>query len=325
MAHVPSPEPLILRSRVAADADGSSLLDYLVARFPYHDRERWQQEVAAGRVVLAGVRASGSERVRTGDTLAYHKIHREPWVDDHIPVLHEDAALLVVDKPAHLPMHADGPFVKATLVALLRARTGEQQLSLVHRLDRETSGVCVLARTAAARAALHEQFERGAVAKAYLAVVRGAVAGDFEVAAPIGRARDSRIALRRATGSAALDPRPARTRFVLVERTTGCSLLRCEPHTGRTHQIRVHLESAGHPILGDKLYGHPDDHYLAFVQSVKRSGDPRAATTAGPDRQLLHASSLTFVHPGSGTRVSFAAPLPALFEDWLHRDGRDSG
>ena len=291
MADVPPADALLLRSLVPAAADGKGLLDYLLARFPYHGRERWQAEVAAGRLTLAGRPARASDRVHRGDEIVYQKAHQEPWVDDRIGVLHEDADLLVVDKPAHLPMHADGPFVRATLVHQLRERRREPELALVHRLDRETSGVCVLARTAAARKGLHEQFERGQVEKAYLAVVRGAVAADFEIDAPIGHAEASQIAIRRAAGPTARQARPALTRFAVVARGKHATLLRCEPRTGRTHQIRVHLESAGHPILGDKLYGRDDAGYLAFVQAVKRSGDPRAVPAGEPDRQLLHSSS----------------------------------
>ncbi len=307
----------MLRSRVPADAAGSSLLTYLCQRFPYHARERWQQEIDAQRIFVAGRPATAATTLRAGEELAYHKSHREPWVDDAIAVLHDDADLLVVDKPAHLPMHADGPFVRATLVHLLRQRQPAQTLHLVHRLDRETSGVCVLARSPRARAALHAQFEAGEVGKTYLAVVRGTVPDDFAVDAPIGHSRTSRIALRRAAGEAAQDGKPALTRFRVRERGPGATLLECEPHTGRTHQIRVHLEHAGFPILGDKLYGQPDDAYLAFVAAVKRTGDARGLAGTGPERQLLHAHTLTLRHPANDQRTTWQAAMPAEFSRWL--------
>jgi RluA family pseudouridine synthase len=314
----PSPDDvLVLRSRIPADAHGEALLDYLARRFPYHDRERWRRELADRRVLLAGAVAAPDARVRGGSELAYHKLHREPWVERRIDVLHDDDAVLVVDKPAHLPMHADGPFVRNTLVHLLRERCAAPALSLVHRLDRETSGVCVLARDDAARAALHAQFERGDVAKVYVAVVRGVVAHDFTVDAPIGRARRSEITLRRATGDAAEHAQPATTHFRVLAHGPAATLLRCEPRSGRTHQIRVHLESAGHPVLGDKLYGEPDAHYLAFVRAVKRTGDAREVAGHGPDRHLLHASELTVQHPRTGATVHWTAPVPPEFERWL--------
>ena len=304
-----------------ATAAGVLLLDFLVRRFPYHGRDRWIEELAAGRVQVAGRPASASTVLRRGDDLAYEKQHREPWVDDRISILHEDAAVFVVDKPAHLPMHADGPFVRSTLIHLLRQRTGSPELALVHRLDRETSGVCVVPRTAASRASLHRQFESATVRKEYTALVAGTVAGAFTIDTPIGRAPGSTVSLRRTAGPDALAPQPAATSFETLRQGKGGTLLRCVPHTGRTHQIRVHLASIGLPILGDKLYGRSDEAYLAFVRAVKRSGDPRLGTDSGPHRQLLHASALSFTHPETGATVTFHAPLPTEFEQWLAGEG----
>src|SRR6185369_6769068 len=102
-------DELVLRSRIPAAAQGTTLLDYLSRRFPYHDRQRWQQELQNGRVLLAGARATPTQLVRGGEDLTYHKVHHEPWVDQHVFVFYRDDAVLVVEKPAHLPMHADGP------------------------------------------------------------------------------------------------------------------------------------------------------------------------------------------------------------------------
>ncbi len=312
--------PLILKSRVPSNVRNQPLLDYLVARFPYHDRDHWAAEVRAGRLQVDARTAKVHDQVGAGTELAYTRNHQEPFVDDRIGVLHDDEALVVVDKPAHLPMHADGPFVRSTLIHLLRERLAAPDLSLVHRLDRETSGVCVLARTDPARTSLHAQFEQSRVQKSYLAVVRGRAEHDFVVDTPIGRARDSRITLRRAAGERADAPRPARTRFAVLAHGPNATLLRCEPETGRTHQIRVHLESVGLPVLGDKLYGRPDDDYLAFVKAVKASGDVRTIVTTEPDRQLLHAHSLGLLHPVSGAATTFTAPTPACFAQWLQRE-----
>jgi 23S rRNA pseudouridine1911/1915/1917 synthase len=320
---VPEParaDDLVLHSRVPPRHHGVRLLDYLCARFPYHDRARWQRELLDGRLRIGDRPATADQRLATGDTIAYAKAHAEPWVDDRIGRLYVDDALLVVDKPAHLPMHADGPFVRNTLIHLLRRDFPEDDLALVHRLDRETSGVCVVPRTAAARAALHAQFERGKVQKAYVAVVRGRFERDLRCESPIGHARGSSVAVRRSAAADALAPKAAATTFTVLERGPHATLVRCEPHTGRTHQIRVHLEAVGHPLLGDRLYGRPDDDYLTFVRSVKASGDPRRATPAGePDRQLLHAHSLGIEHPLDGSARTFTAPVPAVFAEWLAR------
>lgn len=310
---------LELRSRVPATAAGLSLIEYLLQRFCYHDRATWLREIADGRVCHEDRVLAADAVMATGMRLTYRRTHHEPPVDTNVEVLHHDDALVVVRKPAHLPMHADGPFVRHTLIHLARTRLGRPDLHLVHRLDRETSGLCVLAQTAPVRDALRQQFASGSVHKAYLAVVRGRVAGDFAVDLPIGRSRHSEIALRRAAGTDAepAEQRPARTVFRLLRRSAERSLLRCEPQTGRTHQIRVHLEAAGHPLLGDKLYGRPDADYLAFVARVKAGGLARDVAPGEPDRQLLHAAELAFVHPRSGATVRFVDPLPSAFESWL--------
>lgn len=309
-----------LRSRIPKSAAGQTLLDYLADRFRYRDRAGWGAEILAQRLLLDGRVAAGTERLQPGRELCYLRATSpEPYVDRAFVVLHQDDALIAVAKPAHLPMHADGPFARSTLVQLVREHTGNPAWSLVHRLDRETSGVVVLAATAAARRILQQQWHGGTVAKTYHALVRGHVRESFSMDLPIGRSRDSTISLRRATGSSAIDPLPAHTRFVPEAHGAGVTLLRCEPTTGRTHQIRVHLEANGTPILGDKLYGRPDGDYLAFVTAVKQSGDGRTAAPGEPDRQLLHASELRLEHPTSGRPMHLLAALPAVFEQWLTR------
>jgi RluA family pseudouridine synthase len=317
----PDPAQLDLASRVPDAAHGTPLIDYLVARFRYHDRGEWLSAVHAGRITVDGRRVPADHLLKARSSLVYHKVHHEPAVPRELRVLYDDDALLVVDKPALLPMHADGPFVRNTLVWLARALPGNAQVQLVHRLDRETSGVVVLARNGAARAALERQFAGGQIEKVYLALVAGVVAADFRSDAPIGHAAGSTIALRRSAAPDARGARPAATDFAVVARGADSTLLRCTPHTGRTHQIRVHLEHAGHPVLGDKLYGRPDADYLAFVARVKAGGDARDTTSGRPSRQLLHAAELALTHPLDGSRRRFSAPLPADFDEWLPPPG----
>ncbi len=314
----PSPRPdLELRSRVPALGAGVALIDYLLRRFRYHDRAAWLREIADGRLTLDGRVLAADERLRAGTRLTYRRTHIEPAVDDRVVVVHDDDAVLVVQKPAHLPMHADGPFIRHTMIHLLQTRLAAPSLQLVHRLDRETSGLCVLARTAAARDHLRRQFLAGSVAKAYLAVVRGIASDNFTLDLAIGHAPDSSISLRRLAGERAVAAKPARTDFEVLRRGERHSLLRCLPHTGRTHQIRVHLEAAGLPVLGDKLYGCPDADYLAFVARVKAGGSAMHTGDDSPGRQLLHAAELAFDHPTTGVRMALTDPMPAEFDMWL--------
>jgi RluA family pseudouridine synthase len=295
------------------------LLDYLVRRFPYHTRTEWADLVRAGELTLDREHARAGVAVRRGAELAYRKLHREPWVDRDIRILHADFDLVVATKPAHLPSHADGPFIKNTFLHLLQQTTRRRELRLAHRLDRETSGVLVVAASRRARQDLERQFRAGAVQKRYLAVVRGnPTAERFTADQPIGHCAGSAIAIRRAT-VAIDDPGalPARTEFEVMARTAEHATVRCTPRTGRTHQIRVHLEAAGFPVLGDKLYGHPDADYLAFIRHVKGGGSPRWSIDGGPDRHLLHAAELTFAHPADGRPRTFTAPVPADFAPFL--------
>lgn len=311
-------EPVIeLRSRVPPDAHGMLLVDYLARRFPYLDRQRWSDEIRAGRLWLDGRIATGSQTVRKAAALVYRKPHREPEVDRRVQLVHTDADFVVVDKPAHLPVHADGPFVQNTLVHIVRTMLHDEALQLVHRLDRETSGLCLLARTAHVRDALRTQFAAGTIGKTYVAVVRGRAETDFTIDRPIGNAAHSEIALRRSAAADARDPKPAYTQVVVLRRGPERSLVRCLPRTGRTHQIRVHLEAVGFPVLGDKLYGRPDADYLAFVHRVKAGAAPSEVPPGEPGRHLLHAAALAFVHPRTGESVAFTAPQPADFAPWL--------
>jgi 23S rRNA pseudouridine1911/1915/1917 synthase len=142
----PSPQhaggPIALRSRVPAASAGQTLLEYLTSRFRYHDAAQWRAEITAGRVQADERPCTPQLRLRAGAQITYWRWHQEPWADLGFTIVHQDADLVVVDKPAHLPVHGDGPFVQNTLVHRLRERLSEPDLHLVHRLDRETSGIC---------------------------------------------------------------------------------------------------------------------------------------------------------------------------------------
>jgi 23S rRNA pseudouridine1911/1915/1917 synthase len=298
------------------------LLAWLTERFRYLDEASWRVEIRAGRVRLAGELVAPETPLRAGTALSWQRGSSEPWVRSDITILHEDDHVLVVDKPPHLPVHADGAFVRHTLVAILTERLAPRpRPRVVHRLDRETSGVVVLARTRGAAQRLTAAFRgdlddaRGpAAVKTYLAVVHGRVdpARCAVLEAAIGRDPTSRVSLRRCARPDAVDPQPARTEVeVLAALDDDRTLVRLHPRTGRTHQLRVHLEAAGHPIVGDKLYGRTDADYLRFVEYVKAGGRPDDPEVApSPGRCLLHAESLTVRDRPDGEPRTFHAPVP---------------
>ena len=304
--------PTALRCRVPAAAEGCLLAAWLAARFRYHDRDTWCAEIAARRVLRNGAGAEAGDRLAAGDQIAYLPPPAPARDGPPVAIVHDDPDFVVVDKPAGLVAHASGAFLQNTFVPELERRLGTRLL-LVHRLDRETSGLLLLAKNAAANAALQAQFEAGTVHKHYLAVVHGVVRDDrYTIDAPIGPSEHSAIGVRRAVGEiGAARMRTAQTDVEVRERFALHTLLRLVPRTGRTHQLRVHLEHAGHPLVGDKLYGRSDAEYLDYVRHVKAGGDPAWDKRLGAGRQLLHATALHFAHPRHAGDLELAAAMPA--------------
>ena len=233
-------------------------------------------------------------------------------------LVEEDGDYLVFDKPGWVVCHPskDGPW--SSLVGAVKAWRSLAASHLVSRLDRETSGVILLAKHPAAASVAQTAMERRWVTKTYLALLEGELAEPTLVDQPLGPDETSDIAVRtavRAGGS------PASTFLEPLHRAGGFTLARVQPHTGRKHQIRAHALWLGHPVVGDKLYGRRDEDYLAFIAAAKQTGDARSWRDGGPTRHLLHAESLTFRHPTTLTERTVAAPMPALFAAWLDGSG----
>ncbi|NUQ50907.1 MAG: RluA family pseudouridine synthase, partial [Phycisphaerae bacterium] len=250
-------------------------------------------------------RLRGGDRVKAEQAIL---LWREPWdeqaPDVEIPVLHEDPDLLAVNKPPFIPVHPTARYHKSTVVKLLEAARGGEHLYLAHRLDRETSGVLVFARTLAAQRSLTAQFHARSVEKTYLALASGYVAGDGEIDLP--------LQVDRGGGRVRVQPRrgkPAVTRYRVLQRVAGNTLLECRPLTGRTHQIRAHLAAIGHPLAVDPLYGGAG---AIFLSHYKQGYRPSARHDERPliARLTLHALRIALDHPDSGERVSFEAPIP---------------
>ncbi len=303
----------------------------MAARLPGHSRAEVQRWLREGRLTLVSVAARGGfpvARIAEAKTV----LRRGDRIEVEIPpvrvlelrperiglrVIHDDDSVLVVDKPAGLvshpsPGHQSGTLVNALLWhgGALSALSGDDRPGLVHRLDRETSGVMVIARTDAAHRALCHQFKQRETEKEYVALTEGAPARDEgEVDAPIARHPHDRQRFAVLEGG-----RASQTRFSVVERFHGgaFALVRLRPRTGRTHQIRVHLAHLGAPVLCDGLYGRRSivyAHELAGGRGRRRRGERPALA-----RHALHAARLGFTHPGTGARVEYEAPLPADME-----------
>ncbi|MEZ6036230.1 MAG: RluA family pseudouridine synthase [Planctomycetota bacterium] len=317
----------LLRSRVDAAAAGVTLLDWLVQRFRYHDRAGWAAEVRAGRLSIGGAVASAEQVLRAGDELVFAPAAAADRLEP-VPVLFADDALVVVDKPARTVVQRASAIAGRTFVATLGRQHPPHDLAALepaHRLDFETSGVLVLARSRAAFTALQQAFAEGAVQKRYLAVVHGVFATDqVVVRGAIGPAKGSAVRARRAVvADDARGARSAESAFAALERLVDRTLVAATPRTGRTHQLRVHLEHLGHPLVGDVLYGHDDARYLEFVARQKREeGGPRPRDV-DVARHLLHAESLQLAHPLTGAPLHFTAPWPDDLREYVarHRHG----
>ncbi len=307
---IPEPEPPTERVELVLgpEARGQRLDRALADRFPEHSRTVVTAWIRDGRVEVDGEPRAAKTRVEGGEAVVVRippptPSHLEPQ-ELPLDVLHEDETILVIAKPPGLTVHPgagqrDGTLANALAWHLkdLPELGGSDRPGIVHRLDKETSGVMVVARTEAAQRALSAAFAERTVRKTYLAAVHGLPDDDRgEIDLPIGRAPHHRtkMAIRTESG------RPSFTAWEVERRLPRHALLRCLPRTGRTHQIRVHLAYRGFPIVGDPTYGRPG-----------APGEEHAP------RLLLHAWRLAFRHPGTGESVSFEAPLPQDFQTAL--------
>lgn len=306
------------RHRVTSEAaDAGTRLDVLLAmRLPTLSRSRIQALIKAGRV-SEGARTitEPSHRVKPGQSFAIIVPDVAPATPqgEAIPltILHEDEHLIVIDKPAGLVVHPAPGNATGTLVNALIAHCGDslagiggvKRPGIVHRLDKDTSGVMVAAKTDAAYAGLQAQFAARSIERAYLAVAWGVPQPRTGmIGGAIGRSPRN----RKKMAVVARGGKPAVTRYRVLRALAGgaASLLECRLETGRTHQIRVHLASRGHAILGDPLYGTPRP-----AATQRLPPETRAAVAAFP-RQALHAATLGFVHPASGETLSFRSEIP---------------
>ena len=286
---------------VPKQSHGSRLDQFLSAEVSTLSRSRIQNLIRAGHVLVNDQRGRPSLRVKADDVVTLREPPPEPVEtaaeEMALSILFEDDLLIVIDKPAGMVVHPAAGHRRGTLVnallhhcAALSSIGGEQRPGIVHRLDKETSGCLVVAKSDQAHEALSRQFAQRKVLKVYLALLKGRPKEKGVVETAIGRHPVDRKKMAVVPESRG---RASKTSYRVLQEVGGASLVECTLHTGRTHQIRVHMKHLGHPVLGDKVYG----------------------GAGGFNRQMLHAWKLGFFHPGSGEWMQFQSPIPPDFAE----------
>ena len=297
--------PAVLSATVPAALAGVRIDLALAKLFPQYSRNRLQVWLKAGHVLIDGRHAQPSARTMGGEKI---ELTAPPAADVAKPraqrmqlsVVFEDRDLIVIDKPPGLVVHPGAGVPDRTLLNALLAHAPElaavPRAGIVHRLDKDTSGLLVVAKNVSAQAKLAEQLATRAVHRVYVALVQGDPPASGVIDAPVGR--DTRARTRMTVTRRGKE---ARTRYRVLERFGYAALIECRLETGRTHQIRVHLQYIRHPLLGEPVYRRGTRHGVAFA------------------RQALHAVELELVHPRTGKTMSWRAPLPADMAALLER------
>jgi 23S rRNA pseudouridine1911/1915/1917 synthase len=285
-----------MRAVVPPELGGLRFDQALVRLFPQYSRNRLQAWLKSGHITLDGRSVEPKQAVTGGEQV----VLEPPAVPDAVApkaqrmplkIVHEDSDLVVIDKPAGLVVHPGAGQPDRTLLNALLAHAprlaGVPRAGIVHRLDKDTSGLLVVAKTVEAQADLVKQLAERSMRRTYLAVVQGDPPASGIIDAPVGRDVRSRVRM-----AVTHRGKPARTTFRVVERFGHAALIECRLETGRTHQIRVHLQHIRHPLVGDAVYRRGTRHGLSFP------------------RQALHAAELTLTHPRSREVVTWRSPLP---------------
>lgn len=310
-----------LAAIVPSDAAGQRLDQVLAELFPDYSRTRLQQWVRAGCVTVDGRSPRARDKVWGGERIAVTAVVEVevPWRGEAISleILYEDGAIIVLNKPPGLVVHPGAGNREGTLVNALLHYAPElanvPRAGVVHRLDKDTSGLLVVARTPAAHKRLVAQLQARAVKREYSAVVVGVMTAGGSVEAPIGRHPRERTRMAVVAGG-----REAVTHYRVMERFRHHTYVKVNLETGRTHQIRVHMAHLHHPLVGDPIYGGrlrlPAGCSAALLEALRRF-----------KRQALHAGVLGLIHPESGAALEWEAPLPADMQQLLEALRADAG
>jgi 23S rRNA pseudouridine1911/1915/1917 synthase len=283
---------------IGSKDQGRTLLSHLASLYPHSTAQAWQQNLTNGEVTVNGMTAAGTEALASGQTLVWN---RPPWIEpdapQHFEVLFDDPHLLAVNKPSGLPTLPGGGFMDNTLLRLVQKQTANA--NPVHRLGRATSGIVLFAKTPEAAAKLFADWNTPRIQKIYRALAQGVAQHDaYEILTPIGLVPHPRLG---SVWAANPGGKPSKSLAKVISRTTSTTTFEVSLNSGRPHQIRIHLASIGHPLVGDPLYG------VTGQPLENLPGLP------GDGGYFLHAQFLNFHHPITGQQINLEAPLPSGF------------
>jgi 23S rRNA pseudouridine1911/1915/1917 synthase len=283
---------------IGSQDQGRTLLSHLASLYPHSSAQAWQQNLTNGEVTVNGITAAGSEALASGQTLIWN---RPPWIEpdapQHFEVLFDDPHLLAVNKPSGLPTLPGGGFMDNTLLRLVQKQS--PNANPVHRLGRVTSGIVLFAKTPQVAAKLFANWNTPRIQKIYRALAQGIAQHDaYEILTPIGLVPHPRLGFVWAANPSG---KPSKSLAKVISRTTSATTFEVSLNSGRPHQIRIHLASIGHPLVGDPLYGF--------------TGQPleNLPGLPGDGGYFLHAQFLNFHHPITGKQINLEAPLPSGF------------
>ena len=284
---------------ISSKQHGRTLLSHLASLYLHSTREGWQQKLKNGEVTVDGVLATGSEILALGQTLVWS---RPPWTEpdtpQHFKVLFEDPYLLAVNKPGGLPTLPGGGFMQNSLLRLVQGQI--PKANPVHRLGRATSGIVLFAKTTQAATQLSANWNTPNIQKIYRALAQNTAKHDaYEIVTPIGLVPHPLIG---SVWAALPGGKPSKSLAKVISRTASTTTFEVRLHSGRPHQIRIHLASIGHPLVGDPLYG------AGGLPLDERPGLP------GDGGYFLHAQFLKFQHPITGEQLNLEAPLPPALQ-----------
>lgn len=335
-SHSLQPNEYLVTHQVGPNQQGIRLDAFLKDYYRRRSREQIKKAIESGAIrikreqgphLTVGKLKPSSQLLPGDEVLVLSERKPEPEVCFDYRILYEDDVLFVIDKPANLPVHPAGRYFFNTLLVHLRTEGHKDPLKagreyfLVHRIDKETSGILVLAKERSVCAHLTRQFAQRKTEKHYLAVVRGITRPEFTVDLPMRRSLTARIKLKmEVVPEGETGGLTALTAFKRLETAGEFSLVACYPKTGRQHQIRLHLDAIGHPIVGDKLYGMDDQEALRFYEREFIS--PEAQAKLLLPRHALHSAGIRFEHPVSGKMMEFTCELPRDLREFLSRSSR---